>query len=161
MKHISLKTLGIIYSEFIKVEGTPIQPTASKDSEGKIVIFDEFVEGLKDIEGFSHIILLYYFNQLIRKHSLTVKPFLDDEVHGVFATRAPNRPNPIGLSIVRLTAVDGNTLYVSDIDIINKTPLLDIKPYIPEFDHRDKCKTGWLNSNIDGLNDAKDDGRFI
>lgn len=161
MKIISFKAIGIIYSQFNQAIGTPIQPTAAASSNGRIVIFDEYSEGLKDLEAFSHIFLIYHFNYLDKGFSPIVKPFLDNKKHGVFATRAPNRPNPIGLSIVKLHSIEKNTLYISDIDIINETPLLDIKPYVPEFDGREDCKIGWLNGNINKLSKAKDDGRFI
>ena len=122
-------------------------------------MFPEYAEGLMDIEGFSHIILIYHFH-LSRKPSLKVKPFMDDKAHGVFAMRGPSRPNPIGISVVRLVKVEGNVLHVQDVDIVDGTPVLDIKPYVPEFDIRPVEKTGWLEKNVHKLPASKDDGRF-
>lgn len=114
---------------------------------------------MKDLEGFSHIILLYHFH-LAAECSLLVKPFLDAELRGVFATRSPSRPNPIGLSVVRLVGVEANILHIQDVDIIDGTPLLDIKPYVPDFDVRKVECFGWLENNIHKLLNTKDDGRF-
>lgn len=160
MNGIRYKPIGIIHSPFKEPHGTPIQPTAAWDTEGTVEIFPEYVEGLKDIEGFSHIILVYLFH-LSKGYTLKVKPYMDDQLRGVFATRAPARPNPIGISIVRLVKVKGEKLYIRDVDIVDGTPLLDIKPYVPEFDVRKVDKTGWLTNNVHKLRKAKDDGRFI
>ncbi len=157
---IKYKPIGVIRSPFKKPKGTPIQPTAATGVEGTVEVFPEYVEGLKDLEGFSHIILLYHFH-LSGKPSMRVKPFLDDREHGVFATRAPSRPNPIGFSVVRLLAVEGNKLRIQDVDIVDGTPLLDIKPYVPEFDTRDVERIGWLEENLGKLPSSKDDGRFV
>jgi tRNA-Thr(GGU) m(6)t(6)A37 methyltransferase TsaA len=121
----------------------PIQPSRARDVEGIIEVFPEFQEGLSDLEGFSHLILLYHFHR-VRGYSLRVIPFLDKEPRGIFATRAPKRPNPIGLSVVRLRGMEGNRLWVLDVDILDGTPLLDIKPYVPEFDSRSRVRIGWL-----------------
>ncbi len=160
MNEIKYKPIGIIHSPFKEPKGTPIQPTAAKGIDGKVEVFPEYVEGLKDLEGFSHIILIYHFH-LVRKPLLRVKPFLDDQIRGVFSTRAPTRPNPIGISVVRLVKVEKNVLYIRDIDIVDGTPLLDIKPYVPEFDVRKVEKIGWLEKNVHKLSTSKDDGRFI
>lgn len=159
MSEIRYKPIGIIYSPFKEPRGTPIQPAGAWDIEGTVEIAPEYVEGLKDIEGFSHIILIYHFH-LSSGHLFKVEPYMDEESRGVFATRAPNRPNPIGISIVRLVKVDGNTLYIKDIDIVDGTPLLDVKPYVPEFDARKAVKIGWLGRNVNKLSKARDDGRF-
>ena len=108
---------------------------------------------------FSHIILIYHFH-LSKRYSLKVKPDLDDKLHGVFATRAPSRPNPIGISIVQLTKIEGNVLHIKDVDIVDGTPLLDIKPYVTEFNVREVQKKGWLKGKISNLRKVKDDGRF-
>jgi tRNA-Thr(GGU) m(6)t(6)A37 methyltransferase TsaA len=158
-ENICIEPIGIIYSPFKKPKGTPIQSSSAIDIKGKIVIYEKYTPGLKDLEGFSHIILMYYFH-LIRKTSLIVKPFLDEEFRGVFSTRAPVRPNHLGISIVRLEGIDKQSLYIKDVDIVDKTPLIDIKPYCPEFDTRQVEKIGWLDRNISKLNDIKDDGRF-
>ena len=157
---ISYKQIGIIYSPFDNPKGVPIQSTSAKGINGKVEIFKEYQEGLKDLEGFSYIILLYHFH-LAKNFKLKVKPFLDNDFHGVFATRAPARPNPIGISIVRLIKIEENILYIEDVDIVNGTPLLDIKPYVPQFDIKEVKKFGWLEKNIHKLNVLKDDGRFI
>ena len=159
MDEIRYKPIGIIYSPFKEQKGTPIQPTAAKGVDGTVEVFPEYVEGLKDLEGFSHIILIYHFH-LIKKSSLKVKPYMDNQLHGVFSTRAPSRPNPIGISIVRLTTIERNTLHIQDVDIVDGTPLLDIKPYVPEFDVRAVDKIGWLEKNVNKLPTSKDDGRF-
>ncbi len=160
MEIIKYKPIGIIYSPFKEPKGTPIQPTASIGTKGRIEIFDEYLEALKDIEGFSYIILIYHFN-LVKNYKPLVKPFMDNNYHGLFATRAPARPNPIGLSIVKLIKREKNIIFVEDIDIVNKTPLLDIKPYVPDFDIRNPEKIGWLEKNIKKLKKVKDDERFI
>jgi tRNA-Thr(GGU) m(6)t(6)A37 methyltransferase TsaA len=136
-----MKPIGVIHSPFTDKKQTPIQPTRSHAS-GFIEIFPEFAEGLQDLEGFSHIILLYVFHQS-DSYTLRVKPFLDDQLRGLFATRYPCRPNPIGLSIVRLLAHHENTLDIEGVDVLDGTPLLDIKPYVPEFDVRNNVKYGW------------------
>ena len=128
--------------------------------EGKIEIFPEYEAGLKDLEGFSHIILLYHFH-LVREPRLLVKPYMDDETHGIFATRAPARPNPLGISVVRLIKIEKNILYIKDVDIVDGTPLLDIKPYVGEFDIREIERFGWLEKHVHKLESSKDDGRFI
>ena len=112
------------------------------------------------MEGFSHIILIYHLH-LIKEAKLQVKPFLDNQTHGIFATRAPGRPNSIGISVVRLVKIEKNILYVQDFDIIEGTPLLDIKPYISEFDYRNVTKNGWYKENVNDLSISKDDGRFV
>ena len=121
----------------------PIQSGGAKGTPGQINLDRRFAGGLKDLEEFSHIIILYHFH-LSGGYCLSVKPFLDDEVHGVFATRAPRRPNQIGFSIVRLVSIEGNILNIEDVDVVDGTPLLDIKPYVPEFDSRHAEKIGWL-----------------
>ena len=140
MKFI-MKPIGVIHSPFTDKATTPIQPTRSQ-AVGKVEVFPEFAEGLKDLEGFSHIYMLYVFHQS-NGFTLQVKPFLDDLMHGLFATRYPCRPNPIGLSIVRLIAKGNNFLEVEGVDVLDGTPLLDIKPYVPEFDLQYRCQD-WL-----------------
>ncbi|MDO9536830.1 MAG: tRNA (N6-threonylcarbamoyladenosine(37)-N6)-methyltransferase TrmO [Thermoplasmata archaeon] len=155
---INYKPIGIIHSLFVEAKGTPIQTTTS-NAEGTVEIYPEYIVGLKDIDGFSHIILLYHFH-LSGKPTMEVKPFLDDSTHGVFATRAPSRPNSIGISVVKLVRMKGNILHVKGLDILDGTPLLDIKPYVPEFDSREVEKIGWLEKRVRGLKSARDDGRF-
>lgn len=159
MSNITYKSIGIIHSPFKEPKNVPIQAVASKGTKGTIEVNSEYTEGLVDLEGFSHIILLYHFN-LVKGYSLTVKPFLDQNLHGVFATRAPSRPNPIGLSIVRLKKIQNNILHIEDVDILDNTPLVDIKPYIPQIDNRKTKKIGWFNKKLAKLPTTKDDGRF-
>jgi tRNA-Thr(GGU) m(6)t(6)A37 methyltransferase TsaA len=159
MKKIEYKPIGIIRSPFKDIKGMPIQPTGAKDVKGKVVIEPEYIGGLKDIGGFSHIILIYHFH-LSKGFSLEVKPFMDDKLHGVFATRAPRRPNPIGLSIVRLVRVEGRILHIEDVDIVDGTPLLDIKPFVPKFDVVKVERAGWLSQRAGKAGKVKADGRF-
>jgi len=133
VKEIKYKPIGVIHSPFKKPEGTPIQPAGASGVDGTVEIFPEYAQGLKDIEGFSHIILLYHFH-LSRAGTLLVRPYMDDETHGVFATRGPSRPNAIGISVVRLVKVEKNKLHIQDVDVVDGTPLLDIKPYIATID---------------------------
>jgi tRNA-Thr(GGU) m(6)t(6)A37 methyltransferase TsaA len=156
---ISYRPIGIVHSPFKDVEGMPIQPAGASQIHGWIEISPEFVEGLKDLEGFSHIILLYHFHR-VQEAELTVIPFMDSWPHGVFATRAPRRPNPIGLSIVKLLRVEGNILYVENVDILDGTPLLDIKPYVPDFDHYPVERVGWLERARGKVQNKKSDDRF-
>ena len=160
MNKIIYKPIGVVHSPFKQPRGTPIQPSIIKGIKGEVEIFPEYIEGLQDINGFSHIILIYHFH-LSKKSSLKAKPFMDDKIHGIFAIRGPSRPNPIGISTVRLIKVDSNILHVENLDIIDGTPLLDIKPYVPEFDKAEAKKIGWLQGNIDKLSKTKDDGRFV
>ncbi|RKY30202.1 MAG: tRNA (N6-threonylcarbamoyladenosine(37)-N6)-methyltransferase TrmO [Candidatus Omnitrophota bacterium] len=160
MEEIKYKPIGIIRTPFKQPKGTPIQPKAGKDVEGKIEIFNQYESGLKDLEGFSHIILIYHFH-LVKEPKLVVKPYMDDETHGIFATRAPARPNPIGISVVRLIKIEKNILYIKDVDIVDGTPLLDIKPYVGEFDIREIERYGWLEKNVHKLESSRDDGRFV
>ncbi len=160
MENIVYKPIGIIHSPFKEPKNTPIQPAGAEGIEGRIEVFPEYSECLKDIEGFSHIIIIYHFH-LINNWKPLVKPYMDENFHGVFATRAPARPNSIGLSIVNLVDVNDNILIVKDIDVVDKTPLIDIKPYTPDFDIREVKRIGWLEKNIHKLPNSKDDGRFL
>jgi tRNA-Thr(GGU) m(6)t(6)A37 methyltransferase TsaA len=156
---IIFRPIGIIHSPFKEAKKMPIQPAGAKSVEGTIDINPEFENGLKDLDGFSHIILLYHFH-LSRGFSLGVVPFLDDKLRGVFATRAPRRPNAIGLSIVRLVDIEKNRLYIQNIDVVDGTPLIDIKPYVPEFDNQKAERIGWLSDKIDKMREIKADERF-
>jgi tRNA-Thr(GGU) m(6)t(6)A37 methyltransferase TsaA len=159
MDIINYKPIGTIHSPFKEPKGTPIQPSGAKNIDGTVEVYPEYSEGLKDLSGFSHIILIYHFH-LSRKISLKVKPYMDDESHGVFAMRGPSRPNPIGISEVRLVRIEKNILHIQNVDIVDETPLLDIKPYVPQFDVREVEKIGWLEKNVHKLPETKDDGRF-
>jgi tRNA (adenine37-N6)-methyltransferase len=134
--------IGVIHTPFTTMEKVPIQPCCSNEV-GEVELFREYEEGLEDLEGFSHIVILYLFHKSGR-YSLRVKPFLDSDEHGIFATRHPNRPNPIGMSVVRLIERKGRVLRVKGIDVLDGTPLIDIKPYVPSFDHSTDVGIGWL-----------------
>ena len=136
--------IGVIHSPFTEKSETPIQPSRSQ-AIGKVEIYPQFTDGLQDIEGFSHLILLYVFHRS-SEYSLKVTPFLDDQTHGLFATRYPCRPNPIGLSTVRLLSRDAKILEIEGVDVLDGTPLLDIKPYMPEFDIRQNVNAGWYET---------------
>jgi len=160
MREVKYSPIGVVHSPHRQPSGTPIQPTAANNVKGIVEIYPEYVEGLKDMEGFSHIMLLYHFH-LSKGYSLLVKPYMDVAEHGVFATRAPRRPNPIGLSVVRLDKIEGNRLDIRDVDIVDGTPLLDIKPYVPQFDLRsEQTRIGWLEKRVRKLPRARDNGRF-
>ncbi|MBA3072701.1 MAG: tRNA (N6-threonylcarbamoyladenosine(37)-N6)-methyltransferase TrmO [Anaerolineae bacterium] len=144
MKFI-LKPIGIIHTSLTDKHNSPIQSSRS-DIAGTIEVFPQYMEGLDGIEAFSHIYLLYRFHQVDQEVALKVKPFLDDQEHGVFATRYPNRPNPLGFSVVQLTGRQANLLEFKGADMLDGTPLLDIKPYIPEFDVFSVSKSGWFTN---------------
>jgi len=159
MNSLAYRPVGVIHSPLKEPFGAPIQSVAARDVEGVVELFPQYAEALRDIEGFSHLILIYHFH-MSGKSSLIVRPYLDDETHGVFATRGPARPNPIGISVVRLARVDGTRLHITGVDILDGTPLLDIKPYIPQFDAIETEKIGWLKDRIHMVERTKDDGRF-
>ena len=159
MDNICYTPIGIIRTPFKTQEGMPIQPPGAQGIRGTIKIEADFVAGLKDLEGFSHIILIYDFH-LSEGYDLTVAPFLDDHPRGVFATRAPKRPNSIGFSIVKLKAVKEDLVEIENVDIIDGTPLLDIKPYVPEFDAQKEVKIGWLAKRGNQVKQASSDRRF-
>jgi tRNA (adenine37-N6)-methyltransferase len=156
---ITFVPIGTIHSPFTDPAGMPIQPAGAAGVRGSIVIYPVFQAGLQDLSGFSRIIILYPFHRS-HGYSLAVTPFLDTEPHGVFATRAPRRPNAIGLSIVRLVAVNGNELVIEGVDILDGTPLLDIKPYVPAFDAYPDEKAGWLEGCKDRVAAMQSDRRF-
>ncbi|MCD6338107.1 MAG: tRNA (N6-threonylcarbamoyladenosine(37)-N6)-methyltransferase TrmO [Verrucomicrobia bacterium] len=156
---IEFRQIGVIRTPFTRPEGMPIQPAGAAGVKGAVEVFEEYREGLKDLEGFSHVILIYRFHRS-RGFDLQVTPFMDSELRGVFATRAPRRPNPIGLSVVRLDAVEGGVLRVRNVDILDGAPLLDIKPYVPEFDAPDDVRTGWLEPLRKTVGKRKADDRF-
>ena len=153
--------IGVVHSPFSEPAGTPIQSAAASavGVEAQVEIFLSFHEGLRDLEGFSHLILLYHMHR-IQPAGLLVKPFLGNDRHGVFATRSPGRPNPIGFSVVRLLSVEDGALSITDVDILDQTPVLDIKPYVGEFDIRPVERIGWFADNLFKLDKTKDDGRF-
>ncbi len=156
---VEFNPIGIIHTPFNLKDGMPIQANGAMGVKGHIELNKELTLGLQDLEGFSHIILLYYFHQS-KGYDLLVTPFLDTEKHGIFSTRAPKRPNQIGFSVVRLLGIKKNILFIENVDILDKTPLLDIKPYIPEFDCFEVDKTGWLKPLSQKIAQARSDGRF-
>ncbi|MHB9030160.1 MAG: tRNA (N6-threonylcarbamoyladenosine(37)-N6)-methyltransferase TrmO [Candidatus Latescibacterota bacterium] len=140
--------IGIIHSGFKIREGAPIQPAFANDAPGRVIVYEEYAAGLKDLEGFSHIILVYHFH-LSEGWRPLVRPFMEEIERGVFATRAPRRPNQIGLSVVRLERIENAALHVRGIDLVDGAPLLDIKPYAPAFDAAGEYRSGWI---ADALN---------
>jgi tRNA (adenine37-N6)-methyltransferase len=156
---IEFSPIGIIHSPYTDPAGVPIQCVFANGVTGTVEVFPEFAEGLTDLGGFSYIILLYRFHR-VQGHSLMCRPFLDVRDHGIFATRAPRRPNPIGLSTVKLLKIDGCLLTIGGVDIVDGTPLLDIKPYVPDFDVRQNSKTGWYEHAGNKQQTMADD-RFV
>ncbi len=161
MDDIVLSPIGVIRSPFKENLGTPIQPVGGKDVEALVEVLPEFAPGLADLDGFSHIILVYYFH-LCDVTRLEVKPFLDEVTRGVFATRAPVRPNHLGTSVVRLDRVDGNILHIRDVDLLDGTPVLDIKPHIPRVDSPGtETRIGWMEGKDHQIHEKRDDGHFL
>lgn len=156
---INFNSIGIIHSPFKEKAGMPVQPAAAAGVKGEVLLQEKYIEGLADLDGFSHIYLIYYLHQS-KGYQLKVIPFLDETERGLFATRAPRRPNPIGISVVRLLAVHKNRLEIENVDILDGTPLLDIKPFVPAFDSFPADKTGWLDGKENKLKDKKSDRRF-
>ncbi len=160
MDQIILHPIGIIHTPHHDIKNMPIQPLAADGIKGYIEIFPEYAAGLKDLDGFSYITLLYHFHKN-KGFDLEVVPFMDTEKHGIFATKAPKRPNAIGLSTVKLTDIEGNIVHIEQADMLDGTPLLDIKPFYPKFDNRDQVISGWLEKNNDlPVNKLRADERF-
>jgi tRNA-Thr(GGU) m(6)t(6)A37 methyltransferase TsaA len=160
-EEIIYRPIGVIRTPFATTDGMPIQAVAAKGVTGRVELLPEFAEGLADLEAFSHVILLYHLHK-IEGFKLTVVPYLDNRPHGIFATRSPKRPNPIGLSVVRLTGVDRDTatLHIEEIDVLDGTPLLDIKPYVPKFDVKEADRIGWFDGKVERVNEVRSDRRF-
>jgi len=159
METVLYTPIGLIRSPFPEPKGAPIQPAGARGVAGRVELRPEFGRGLRDLEGFSHLILIYHFH-LARGFDLEVVPFLDQESRGLFATRAPRRPNPIGLSVVRLVRIQGSTLEVEDVDVVDGTPLLDLKPYVPGFDAPAGVRCGWLEERAGAAGRIRADERF-
>jgi tRNA (adenine37-N6)-methyltransferase len=153
------QAIGVMHSSFTDPVGMPIQPMGASGTTAELEVFPDFETGLSDVEGFSHLILIYYLHR-VTTTKLTVTPFLDTVPHGVFATRAPTRPNPIGLSTVRLLNRHGRYLQLENVDILDGTPVLDIKPCVPEFDHCAVDRIGWLETVRGQISDRRSDDRF-
>jgi tRNA-Thr(GGU) m(6)t(6)A37 methyltransferase TsaA len=156
---ITYHPIGVLHTPFQDLRDMPIQPTGVASAPGAAEIFPEYADGLQDLDGFSHIILLYHLHQ-VHNVALRVVPFLGSEPRGIFATRAPSRPNPIGLSVVRLLRVEGRTLHLGNVDILDGTPLLDVKPYVPGFDRPARARAGWLQARQRDVKTRRSDSRF-
>ncbi|MCP4165098.1 MAG: tRNA (N6-threonylcarbamoyladenosine(37)-N6)-methyltransferase TrmO [Chloroflexi bacterium] len=153
------KPIGIIHTPFKQLGGMPIQPAGAVGVKGVVEVFKTFRAGLNDVDGFSHIILIYEFHRS-QGFKLEVVPFMDTRPRGLFSTRAPKRPNPIGLSTVQLDRIEDGNLHIQNVDILDGTPLLDIKPYVPEFDSHADVRTGWLEQARKTVDKRKADNRF-
>ncbi|MDT8446071.1 MAG: tRNA (N6-threonylcarbamoyladenosine(37)-N6)-methyltransferase TrmO [bacterium] len=151
--------IGTIHSPYFEISNMPVQPRGAQTVEGRVVVEAEFEAGLKDLEGFSHLYLIYQFH-LAQKTQLSVVPFLDPEPRGVFATRSPLRPNHIGLSVVELLEVKGCELLIRGVDVLDGTPLLDLKPYIAAFDQVGQSRSGWMKASADEVAAMRSDERF-
>jgi tRNA-Thr(GGU) m(6)t(6)A37 methyltransferase TsaA len=147
MDRIEMRPIGIIRTPYAEAKEMPIQGRFKEGVEGWIELEEKYVPALKDLEGFSHLILVYYFHRSDREE-LQGRPFLEDETHGIFAIRSPHRPNHLGLSIVRLQRIEENRVYFTEVDMLDGTPLLDIKPYVEHFDHREGVTSGWLDKHF-------------
>jgi len=147
-KTFEFRPIGIIHTPFTSKEGTPIQGAFAPDAQGTVEVHEQYADGLKDLEGFSHIYVFYLFHKS-EGYALQCKPYRDDTPRGVFACRAPRRPNHLGMSVVRLLKREGNILTIAEADMLDGSPLLDIKPYVPKFDARENVRTGWLEEGED------------
>ncbi len=156
---VEIKPIGTIHSPYQTISDMPIQPKGAAQVEGQVIVDEIYMEGLNDLQGFSHLYLIYSFHKAARTE-LQVTPFMDKEIRGVFATRSPLRPNHIGLSIVKLKRVEDNVVYVDGIDVLDGTPLLDIKPYIQEFDGVTDTTSGWLKASTEDVMKKRSDERF-
>lgn len=160
MQQITINPIGIIRTPHTGIKNMPIQPLASENAKGYIELLPQYVPGLKDLEGFSHITLLYHFHK-IKEFNLEVVPFMDTEKRGIFACKAPKRPNAIGLSTVKLIRIEKNMIHIEQVDMLDGTPLIDIKPFYPRYDNRENVKIGWLEKNKNmPLEKLKADERF-
>lgn len=157
---ITFEPIGMVHSPFTHLEDMPIQPTSGLSAEGTLELYPQFCEALQDLDGFSHIYALYYFHKAIGWEPKVI-PFLDDQERGLFATRAPRRPNPIGLSLLEVISIDDCQIKVRNLDILDGTPLLDIKPYIPQFEGVEEVHIGWLANSIEQVKTKPSDQRFV
>jgi len=162
MTTITYRPIGFLRTPFTTPENMPIQPAAAQGTPGTIELRGDLVAGLQDLDGFSHLVLLYHLHEAGRAR-LTVTPFLEETPHGVFATRAPARPNPIGLSVVQLVRIERNVLHVRNVDVLDGTPLLDVKPFVPEFDcpaAGEPLSFGWVEPHRTRITQTRSDDRF-
>jgi tRNA-Thr(GGU) m(6)t(6)A37 methyltransferase TsaA len=160
VKPLGITPIGTIRSPFRQLTNMPIQPRGAREVEGEVIVEDRYSAGLKDLAEFSHIYLLYYFHQAARTELLVV-PFLDTQRHGVFSTRSPLRPSHLGLSVVELLEVRGNRLRVRGLDVLDGTPLIDIKPYLPPFDCHPEATSGWMRSSREEIAQKRSDDRYL
>lgn len=154
-----MNPIGTIHTPFTDLAGMPIQPAGAIGVDGRVEVFDEYKGGLQDLDGFSHVVLLYVFHRS-EGYNLKIVPFMDTEPRGLFATRAPKRPNPIGLSVVQLDRIENGVLHIQNVDMLDGTPLLDIKPYVLEFDSHTDVRTGWLAQARKTVSKQQSDDRF-
>ena len=157
---MELKAIGTIHSPFTELQDMPIQPKGATQVAGMAVLEPHYAEGLADLEGFSHVYLIYQFHKASQE-KLKVVPFMDRVERGIFSTRSPVRPNHIGLSIVEITGVEGNVVHLRGIDVLDGTPLLDIKPYIEAFDYVEQSRSGWMQGSRDEVAQRRADDRFL
>lgn len=160
MQTIRVEPIGVIRTPFTSLEDMPIQPGGGRDVLGELIIEPHYSEGLADLDGFSHLYLIYLFHR-VADTKMSVIPFLDDKPRGVFATRAPVRPNHLGLSVVELVEVAGCRVKVKNLDVLDNTPLLDIKPYIEQFDGVAESRSGWMEAVREEVEEKRSDGRFV
>lgn len=156
---VRLSPIGTIRTPFAERQGTPVQPSASRGTLGRIELNEDLVPGLADLDGFSHLILIYHFDRS-NGYNLEVTPFMDTQPRGLFSTRAPKRPNPIGLSVVKLLRIEGAVLHIENVDVLDGTPLLDIKPYVPQLDQAPEVRIGWMADKLELAAVATADERF-
>jgi tRNA-Thr(GGU) m(6)t(6)A37 methyltransferase TsaA len=148
LKGIELTPIGVIHTPYVEAKDMPIQGRFRDNVEGWLELREEYVPGLRDLEGFSHLILLYHFHRSDREE-IEGLPYLEKETHGIFAIRSPHRPNHLGLSVVRLQRLEGNRVYFTEVDMLDGTPLLDIKPYVDHFDRREDVRSGWVDRHFE------------
>src|SRR5215831_11772137 len=159
MDTITYQPIGVAHTPFTTLDGMPLQTVAAYGIRGSVELDPALSDGLRDLNAFSHLILLTHLHQM-SGYALEVTPYLDDQSHGIFATRSPRRPNPIGLSIVRLIAIQDATLLIEDVDLLDGTPVLDLKPYVPTFDARETERIGWFAGRIERVQTTRSDKRF-
>jgi len=156
---IAYRAIGILRSPFTDIKGMPVQPVGALGVTGHVEVHADFADGLRDLEGFSHVFLLYHLHR-VAGFDLVVRPFLDNADHGIFATRSPKRPNPIGLSVLELAGISGLTVHLRNVDVLDGTPVLDIKPYVPHFDVWEAGRVGWFEKNAQKAGNYLSDDRF-
>ncbi|QGY39542.1 tRNA (N6-threonylcarbamoyladenosine(37)-N6)-methyltransferase TrmO [Pseudodesulfovibrio cashew] len=157
--NITYKPIGYLHTPHKNVTGMPVQPSGAKGVHGTLTVLPEFREGLKDIDGFSYLIVLYHLHEICGQE-LTVTPFLDTNPHGIFATRSPKRPNSLGLSVMKLLEVENGVLLLDNVDVLDGTPVIDIKPYVPDFDVWPAERVGWFEGKSGNATTKRSDSRF-